>query len=278
MTTADATSQSSTLPAGGPGFAATLLSEWTKLRSVRSTYIFIGLAIILSVGMSALMSLIVGSTWEEWPPDQRAQFNPVLFSLFGSVFFAILISVLGVTVVTNEYSSGMMRLTLTATPRRGRVLMAKVLVIAAVSLVAGAIATFGMLSVGLAIFNSYGMESAGLGDEDAVRAMIGVILVSPAYPIVGAAIAVLLRSTAGAITAILALIFAPGIFGGLLPAWWQENVLSFVLGPVTDSIAIQHLDDSSLMYLDFEVAVVALAVWLIAFVGGAYMVLKRRDA
>src|SRR5690606_22634533 len=97
MTTMDTTlTPRSSAPASGPGFGATLLSEWTKLRSVRSTYIILGLAIVLSIGMTALMSLIIGSTWDEWLPPQQAAFEPTLFSFFGNVFSAILISVLGV--------------------------------------------------------------------------------------------------------------------------------------------------------------------------------------
>ncbi|MEX2430727.1 MAG: ABC transporter permease subunit [Dehalococcoidia bacterium] len=278
MTTAQAATVPSNVSSGQPGFGSTLLSEWTKVRSVRSTYIMLGLAVVLSIGMTALISLIIAGTWEEWPPQEQAAFEPTVFSFFGSLFGAILISVWGVTLITNEYSSGMIRVTLTATPKRGRVLLAKVLVITGVTLVVGTISTFGMFLAGQAVFGASGMASASLSEADALRAVALVSLISPAYPIVGAALAVFMRSTAGAITSILALIFAPSIFGGLLPPWWQENVLAFVLGPVTDSITIQHLGPPSLMYLDTWVAVGALAAWLIVFVGGAYYVLERRDA
>lgn len=277
MTTATTTARRAAVPVARIGFTSTLASEWTKITSLRSTYIMVLLGIGLGVGMTALISAVIGSTWGDWSAQQQADFDPLLTSFFGTVFTAILFAVLGVTAVASEYASGMIRVTLTATPRRGRVLLAKVVIIAAITLVAGLIASFGMFLTGQAIFSSYGIEAASLGESDALRAVLGVGIGSPVFPLIGAALAVLLRNTAGAITTVMALIFAPSIFGPLLPSWWQENVLRFLPGPATDNLAMVN-DQDSLLYLAPGVAAAVAVGWVALFLGVAYAVLIKRDA
>jgi len=259
------------------GFGATLASEWTKITTLRSTYIMLGLALILGIGMTALITAVIGNTFSGWTPDQQADFDPVLTSFFGWIFVGILLSVLGVTTLASEYSSGMIRVTLTATPRRGRVLLTKVLIIGAVTFVVGTIATIGMFLVGQAIFSSYGIEAGSLGGGETLRTVLGLSIGAPIFPLIGAALAVLLRNTAGAITTVMALIFAPSIFGPLLPAWWQENVLRFLPGPASDNLALFN-DSDALLYMAPAAAAAVAVGWVILFLGAAYVVLTRRDA
>ena len=91
----------------------------------------------------------------------------------GSLFSAIVFAVIGATAVTSEYGSGMMRITLTATPRRGRVLAAKAAVVAAVTLVAGLVTATTTFVVAQLVFASYGVPTASLGDGDALRTVLG---------------------------------------------------------------------------------------------------------
>ena len=276
MTTATTTVRRTQTAEASAGFGATLASEWTKITSLRSTYIMVGLALVLSVGMTALIAAVVGNTWSGWPADQQADFDPVLTTFFGSIFSGIILSVLGVTAVASEYSSGMIRTTLTATPRRGRVLFAKALIIGAITLVVGAISTVGMFLVGQAIFGAYGIETASLTDADALQTVIGVAIGSPIFPLIGVALAVLLRSTAGAITTVMAIIFAPAIFGGLLPAWWQENILRFLPGPASDNLA-RITESDALLYMAPAAATAVIAGWIALFLGAAYVALIKRD-
>ncbi|MGH2534684.1 MAG: ABC transporter permease subunit [Thermomicrobiales bacterium] len=273
-----ATARVSATPATPARFIDTLASEWTKLTSLRSTTITLLLGAILSLGGTALIAAVIGSTWDDWGATDRAEFDPILTAFFGSIFGGILFVVLGVNAVAADYATGMMRLTLTATPRRGRVLLAKVAIVSLVTLGAGAVVTVGMFLVGQAIFESYGLSPADLGDPDTRRAIVGAALLGPVFPVIGAALAVLLRSTAGAITTVLALLFAPAIFGPLLPAWWQENVLAYLVGPATDSVVLSHLSPDERMYLDPSIALAVVAAWLVAFVGTAYLALIKRDA
>lgn len=260
-----------------PGFADTVASEWTKLMSVRTTYILAGLAIVLSIGMTAVIAAAIGSTWDDLSPQEQADLNPILFGIFGSIFGAVLFAVLGVLAFASEYSSGMIRLTFTTTPQRGRVLLAKGVVVSIVVWVAGTIAAIGMFLVGQAVASGFDIPTASLGDADALRTVAAISLAGPVFPLIGLALAVLLRSTAGAITAIVAMIFAPSFFGGLLPRWWQENILAYNPSSANDALALGHVDDGPL-YLDPPLAAVVVVFWVVAFMAAAYFVLNRRDA
>src|SRR5690606_16874587 len=107
-------------------FTATLRSEWTKLMTVRTTYVMLALSAVLSLGATALLCWAVGWSWGEWSEADRAAFDPIMSAFGGLILTTVLFVALGVHFVTSEYASGMVRLTLTTTPRRGRVLLAKV--------------------------------------------------------------------------------------------------------------------------------------------------------
>lgn len=258
-------------------FTDTLASEWAKLFSVRSTYIMLALGLVLSIGMTALVSLAVGSTYEDWSPADQAEFEPIMFSLVGIAFGGIVYAVFGVMAVTGEYSSGMMRLTLSATPQRGRVFAAKALIVTGVMAVFSLLTSVGMFLVGQAVLGSFDMPTTSLGNADAQRAVFGTGLGGPFFPLIGLALGFLLRSTAGALTAVLAIIWLPEIFGGLLPMWWRENVLSLLPGPAMDSVALGHIVESP-MYGDAAVGALVAGAWLVLFLGAAYLSLVRRDA
>ena len=269
--------RSSTRERPSVGFSATLASEWTKLVSTRSTYLLVGLAIVLSIGITALVSLAVGSTWGDWSAADRESFEPITFSFAGLIVGGILVTILGVLVVSSEYSSGMIRQTLTATPRRSRVLAAKALIISVVSIVVTLIATTGSVLVGQLAFSAFDMPTASLTDWDAIRAIGGAALTSPLFPLIGATFAFVFRSTASPITFVLLLLFAPSMFGPLFPRWWQENLLSLLPSSATDSLAISHLVNSR-MYLDPIPASAVVVAWLVITIGAAYVTLTRRDA
>ena len=123
----------------------TLRSEWTKLVSLRSTKLLVGLAILLSILLTALLAIVIGETYDSWHAVDKLTFDPVDSASVGGIVTAILFLVLGVKAATSEYGSGMIRLTLTATPQRWRVLAAKALVVMAITAVAGLISVIGML-------------------------------------------------------------------------------------------------------------------------------------
>jgi hypothetical protein len=255
------------------GFTNTLASEWIKLTSLRSTYITLALGVFLSIATTAVASLAMGGTQYSWPED----IEPVTFTMVGNIFALIIFSVFGVIAATGEYASGMMRLTLTATPRRERVLLAKLLLISLIVLVFGMVATVGMFLVGQGIFEAYDMPGTDLADGDGWRMALGLGAVMPFFPIVGLALGVVLRSTAGAITSVLGLLWLPVIFGEFLPEWWRSNIVSLLPSSALDSFTISHVVDSP-AHSDPVIGALIAAGWLVAFLGAAYLTLLRRDA
>ena len=259
-------------------FAVTLRSEWTKLASLRGTPIKLALAFVLSVGLTALLALIVGATWDDASAADRATHDPAGIGLFGSLFSMIVFAVIGATAVTSEYGSGMIRLTLTATPRRGRVLAAKAAVIAAVTLVAGLVTATATFLVAQVVFAAYGVPTASLTDGDALRVVLGDGGLTPVLPVIAVALGFATRSTAGAITSVLGVVFLPWILGGVLPAWWRENALDYVPGAASEAITSGHLESATDGLLAPGLAALVLAAWLAAFLGAAWLALERRDA
>ena len=87
-------------------FAATLRSEWTKLATLRSTTVLVALGLLLGVGLSALIALVAGVTWQDWDAAERRSFEPIGFALIGGIPSALLFIALGAKVATSDYGSG----------------------------------------------------------------------------------------------------------------------------------------------------------------------------
>ena len=258
-------------------FIDTLAAEWLKLTSLRSTYITLGLGFVLSLVATGLTALAVGSTFDGWSETQQATFEPITFAMVGNVIALIVVTVFGVLTVSSEYSTGMIRLSMIATPRRSRVLWAKLVLVFGITLAIGIATVAGMFLVGQAVLSQYDMPTASLGDADALKMVLGLGAATPLFPVIGFTLGIILRSTAGAITAALGLLWLPLVFKDLLPLWAQENILSLLPGSAVDSFTITHIVQSS---TDSAPAVgVALVVaWLAGFVGVAQLLLHRRDA
>lgn len=259
------------------GFRATLASEWFKLTTLRSTWILLVLAALLSIGLTAVLNWTIGLTWGDWTEGDQASFDPIMTSFSGLMFAGILGVVIGVQLVTNEYASGMIRQTLTTTPNRTRVLFAKSLVIAGFLLIPMVLITFATIWVGQLVFGAYDVPSVSLADGETFLTLMAVSVTGVLFPVFGVAFGFMLRSSAGAITTILALMFAPAMFGGLFPERIQENVLAWLPGSVIDALAMGHWDPDYAMYLDRPWAAVGVVLWLGILIGGAVWLLERRD-
>lgn len=263
-------------PRPEPGFGATVRSEWIKARTARAPRRNLVLGTVLSIGVSLLLSVTVGATFDEWTPAQQADFDPVVFPLSGSLLLAIFYVAAVVGLVAPEYTSGMIRTTFTSTPRRRRILLAKAVVAAVATGVATLIALVGMIWGSQLVYSAYDLPTVGAGDGDLWRTAVALVVTGPLFPVLAVAIAFILRSAAAAVASTLALIFAPSMFGSLLPDWWQRNVISLLPGPTADSLALGHLQDSP-QYLAPLPAAAVIVAWLIGSVAVAGRVLERRD-
>lgn len=260
-----------------PGLRATIASEWAKLRTAKAPRRNLVLGTVLSIAVSLLLAAVVAATFDDWSAADRADFDPVLYPLSGSLLLAIFYVAASVGTVASEYGSGMIRLTFTTTPKRWRVLLAKSIVVGLVVTAASTVAVSGMLFLSQLVFAASDLPTAGLSDGDFLRTFLLLIVAGPVFPVLSVAVAFLLRTAAASVTTILALILLPSMIGPALPGWWQRNVLALLPGPAGDSLAIGHLDDSEL-HLHPVAATVVVIAWVVGMVGLAHRVLTRRDA
>ncbi len=206
-----------------PGFAAALRSEFTKIFSVRSTYWTLLAMIIACVGVGAMFSFgdasrVLGAPS---PADHQqalahARAYAVAGSLFGLLIGQLVIAVLGALTISSEYTTGMIRTTLTAMPRRGVIYAAKATVFTVVALAAGLIASFASFFVGqLALAGVH--ASASLSQPGVLRAVIGGGLFLAVCGLLSFGLGGVLRDTAGAITAAFGLLFVTWILSQFLP-------------------------------------------------------------
>jgi len=275
--TATTSSTWSMMPTANPGFGAALKSEWTKLRTVRSTWIIVLLSVGLSIGVSALTSLVAGLTYDDWGGSTQASFDPVLSSLTGQLFRLILLIVLGATVVTSEYGSRMIRTTFIVNPRRTQVLAAKALIVTALSLAISAITLPGMFLVSQAIFGHYGLATASITDSDTTRLLlVFTVLQGLVYTLIPFAIAWLLRSAASAISVSIGFIFLTSVLSPLVPVWVQQNVFRYFPDVATDSLS-GLTQPSAATHLTQGPAIAVIAVWLAGILLAAAVALNRRD-
>jgi ABC-2 type transport system permease protein len=234
-----------TRAAGRYGFRRVANMEWLKLRSVRSTWWTL---LVFAAGMIGLAILVLyHQHWASMSPADRASFDPVNDSYAGLAIGQLAIGVLGVLVITSEFSSGLIRATFAAAPRRPVVLAAKAAVLAAVALVAGEILAFAAFAAGEAVLKAPAPH-ATLGQPGVLRA----VLMAGAYPVliglIGLGLGALIRHTAGAISAVVGVLFVLPLIlvplgtsiqnaaGQYLPMLIAENSLTAVK-PVPHSLS-----------------------------------------
>jgi ABC-2 type transport system permease protein len=221
MQAASATGAGLDLPrsAGRVTFAGALRSEFTKIRSVRSTYWTLFAMFVVVVGFGALASW--GRAAHGGQPGPF--FDPTRQSLAGLYIGQLIIGVLGVLVISSEYSTGMIRATLTTNPHRGLVIAAKSVVFTLVALVASLITAFTSFFLGQALMSSHHISTT-IGSPDVLRAVIGGALFLTACGVLAFGLGLLLRHSAGGIGTMVGLLFVVTILVNFLPQSWQNDV------------------------------------------------------
>jgi ABC-2 type transport system permease protein len=218
-TTAPAAGVALDLPrsAGRVTFAGALRSEFTKIRSVRSTYWTLLAMFVVVVGFGALACF--GASRGPHGP----YFDAARQSLAGLYIGQLIIGVLGVLVISSEYSTGMIRTTLTTNPHRGMMIAAKGVVFSVVALVVSLVTSFVAFFLGQAIMSSDHISTT-LGSPGVLRAVIGGALFLTACGILAFGLGLLLRHSAAGISATVGLLFVLTILVSFLPQSWQNDV------------------------------------------------------
>jgi hypothetical protein len=211
-------------------FLDVMRSEWTKIRTVRSTFWTLLAAVVAMVGIAVIASEVVVHQWDTLKPEDKVGFSSIELALAGAFFAQLAVGVLGVLVITTEYGTGMIRATFAAVPQRRIVLGAKALVFFLVSLVVGLVSSFVAFFVSQLILGTYSAEKldASITDPGALRAVLGAGVFLALMGLLGMAVGAVLRRSAGAITALFGLVFLlPGLME-LLPHSIKDNVNKFL--------------------------------------------------
>jgi ABC-2 type transport system permease protein len=198
-------------------------SEWTKLVSLRSTRWALATTLLLAIGIGILACVVFESRWAHLSATDRHDFHPLSVSLAGINFAQLALGVLGVLVITGEYSTGMIRSTLGAVPRRLPVLWGKALVFGATAFAVSLPAAFIVFWVGQAILSGEHINTS-IGQPGVFRALIGVPLFLTAMGLFGLALGAIIRSTAGGIAALAGIVFVLPPIIGLLPTSVSNSV------------------------------------------------------
>jgi ABC-2 type transport system permease protein len=206
--------------------ARVLHSEWTKFRSLRSTVWTLLVAVVLMVGIGSLFSAVTASQFHTFSAKDIATFNPISTSLNGISFAQLAIGVLGVLMITGEYSTGMIRASLTVVPRRVPVLWGKLAVFAGVVLAVSLVTSFVAFFLGQALLNSHNLGVA-ISAPGALRSVVGAALYMTVAGLIGMAIGSLLRNTAAAISTFVGAFFVLPPLAGLLPTSISNHIVQY---------------------------------------------------
>jgi ABC-2 type transport system permease protein len=255
----------------GTQLARVLRSELVKLRSVRSTVWTLAATVLICVALPLLLSLAVVSQPHH---AQGPNWDPTGLSLAGVYLGQLLIGSLGVLLISAEYSTGTIRATLSATPQRLLMFLAKIVTFSAVVAVVAFATTFvAFLSV-QAVLNTHHLGTT-LGTPPAMRMVVGGALYLVAVGLLGLGIGAIVRNTAAGIITVVGLLFVLPVVGAFLPPSMQEQTVKYLPGNEAASVLSAHYDPTQLgpwAGLSLFVAYTALAL----AVGG--LLLLRRDA
>jgi hypothetical protein len=313
VTTTTADIRLSALPpaTGRAGLRGVIASEFTKLRSVRSTYWTIAALVIFSVGMAAVLGAAQASNLHN-NPWNKAGFDATQLSVGVLVQFGqLVICVLGAMVITSEYSTGMIRTSLTAMPRRGTVFLSKLLVFTGAALVISLVTSFVSFFVGQATLSGTGV-SASLFHSTTIPAnvsmspptggpgsggppnytFVGTDVISASHvltTLVGSALYVtlaamiafglgaIIRHTAGAITSAIGLLFVLSIIIQLLPDNWRWDLMRWFPDAAGRVVWATVGPDNPHMWSAWPQLGIT-AIWALVLIGIGGYLFRKRDA
>jgi ABC-2 type transport system permease protein len=254
--------------------AHVLRSEWTKLWSLRSTRWSLLFAVISMAGLGVLIAAVSMGRWSHLSPGDRASFDSIDRSLGGYHLAQLAIGVLGVLVISGEYSTGMIRSSLMAVPRRLPVLWAKIAVFASVTFVLMLASALIAFFAAQSILTEHHVNVT-LSHPHALRTLVGTVLFMTVTGVLCVALGTIIRSTAGAIATFAGLLFVlPGIVD-ILPGEIGESINPYLPSSAGGAIAKAIPDPHTLspwggfaLYCAYTIVLLAIAAYL----------LVRRDA
>jgi len=260
---------------GHYGWRSAARMEWLKLRSVRSTA---WILLVFAAGLIGIAILVLShENWATMSPSDRASFDPTNAGFAGLALGQLAFGVLGVLIITSEFSSGMIRATFAAVPRRPLLLAAKAGVLGAVTLVAGEVLAFVSFAVGEAVLRSPAPH-ASLGQPGVLRA----VLMAGAYPaliaLIGLGLGAIIRHTAGAISAVVGVLFVLPLILVPLGTSLQNSVGKFLPMIIAENSITAVKPEPAVGNLPPAVGFGLLCLYAVVALSAGGLLLTRRDA
>lgn len=261
-------------------FARLLRAEWIKFTTVRSTWWAFGLVAVVSVGLSLLQASALASFAQEAAPASVAEANgtAVMVIVFATVLTQLLAVIIGTIMVTGEYSTGMIRSTLTAAPRRVGALLAKALIVAT-TMFLFSLVVFAIAAVLTGLILPSGMIDLAEPDSS-VMPLLGAALYLAAVSVMGVGIGFVIRNGPGALATGIGLIFVAPILVMFFPATpdfeWVQTAAGYLPSNAGQSLFMGG--PMSGTPLETWPALLTIIAWAVVAIAAGAAVLKGRDA
>jgi ABC-2 type transport system permease protein len=304
-------------PAGRAGLRGAIASEFTQLRSVRSTYWTLGALFVVSVGLAAAIAAGTEAHFANHP-FAEVGFDATQTSL--GAFFELgqlIIAVIGAMVITSEYSTGMIRTSLTAQPRRGVVYAAKAVAFTSVALVISLVTSFAAFfagqamyagsAVGVSLFHIARVPLGGKPDclqrvqvgpsqfqcvrmhatftnwelihpSTVLAAIIGTALFVTIVALIAFGVGSIVRHTAGTIGIVVALMFIIPLLENTLPSNWHDDIMRFLPDAANQVVSLTIAGNAPGHLWSAWPQLGVTALWAAALVGVGAFLFRKRDA
>jgi ABC-type transport system involved in multi-copper enzyme maturation permease subunit len=244
-------------------------AEWTKLRTLRATWLTLAIAIAASLALGLLATLSDARSWDTKPLEERLTFDPTSTSLVGVLFGALVLGALGVRAITAEYSTGMIRTTAAAMPNRASIVLAKVVVTAAATFVAALVANAGGFAAGQAVLREEGIGVSTLNGDGMRAIVLGAVAVS-AFAVIGVGLGTIVKRAALANILIALVVIGGQLVGTAIPSA-SQRYLPF--SALQASVTVHRTGD----LLPAAAATALLVGYALVTVAVATFVIERRD-
>ncbi|MCP9944546.1 ABC transporter permease [Streptomyces somaliensis] len=248
-----------------------IASEWTKMRSLRSTVWTLGAMVALVAGLGALLAVLLGES-PSAPPESGV--SVLSLGLLGMLLATVCVITLGVLTITSEFGTGMIRTTLTACPSRSRVLTAKAVVFSGLVFVTTSLVSALTAAAQVAIVGTSGGATGGQW----ARVTVGVGLFMACLGLLSLAVGALLRHSAGSITTMIGLVLLPYVLAiGLYTDELSGLRTALIEYSIPSLLGALYIGGGMSMPSGWEALGIIAGVTAVAL-GGAYAALDRRDA
>ncbi|MGN9838099.1 ABC transporter permease subunit [Nonomuraea sp. H19] len=254
-----------------------LASEWLKVRSVRSTYLILGLS-LGAVLLGLALAVMAAGMYDSAPPDQRPSARIAELEEVVVILPQLCMGILGTLVMASEYVTGLIRTTLTLVPRRWPVLAAKAAIVGTLGLIIGPATVFGTYLVSRWVLGDRFSGAYATPILDKLPLLAATSLTVPVFALLGLGLGALFRSAAGAIAIMAGLVYVIPIVIGNIPEPWSERLGSIMIGGLPRQIIGESNASSvygSLLPPAAAAAVLA-AYAALPLVAAAWLV-RRRD-